>query len=149
MLEAFRRFLTSRPAAGASGADADHRVAVAVCALLLEAAHADDEFTPIERETVRGLVREQFGLDAGAADELLGHAEARRGGCTGLYDFTRPIAEGYDRDGKLSVLELLWRVIYSDGRLEAHEDALIHKLAYLLGLDHADLIALKLRVKGA
>jgi uncharacterized tellurite resistance protein B-like protein len=38
-------------------------------------------------------------------------------------------------------------VVYSDGVLDAHEDALVHKLSKLLGLKHEEAIALKLRAR--
>jgi uncharacterized tellurite resistance protein B-like protein len=149
LLEALRNYL--RRAAGtpeASAEDRERALAVATCALLLAVANADDEFDEGEREMVAGMVRERFGVAGPELDELLALAEERRQSSIDLFEFTRLITESYDRDGRLAILELLWRVVYSDGRLEAHEDALLHKLAYLLGLRQDELIALKLKVKG-
>ena len=87
-----------------------------------------------------------MGLCLAAA--LLMVADQERRQSTDLYQFTRLIEDQFDRAEKLAVLEELWRVVYSDGQLEAHEDALLHKLCTLLGLKHQELIALKLRVKG-
>ena len=47
----------------------------------------------------------------------------------------------------MQVMEMFWRLIYSDDRLHAHEDHLVHKLATLLGLDHRYLIEAKLKAK--
>jgi len=93
-------------------------------------------------------VRERFGLTADEVESLLIRAEAERGRSSGLYGFTRLIAEEWDRRERQALLALVWRVVYSDGRLEAREDALMHKLAHLLGLRHEELIALKLLVRG-
>ena len=38
-------------------------------------------------------------------------------------------------------------MVYSDQVLEAHEDALMHKMGTLLGVRHEELMAVKLRVK--
>ena len=75
-----------------------------------------------------------------AADE-----ERRKSG--DLYQFARLINEQFPREQKLAVLELLWQVVYSDGVLEAHEDALLHKMGTLLGVRHEELMALKVKVK--
>jgi uncharacterized tellurite resistance protein B-like protein len=57
------------------------------------------------------------------------------------------VDENYPKARKLAILELLWDVVYSDGVLEAHEDALMHKLGNLLSVRHEDLMALKVRVR--
>ena len=151
MLDGIRGFFAAHVAPAAPGVQgaSDRRLEVAVCALLLEVAHADADFSAAERELVGTLLGERFSLAGPQVRELMALAEAERARSTDLYGFTRLIAQTYDDAGKRTLLELLWRVIYSDGRLEAHEDALMHKLAHLLGLHHADLIALKLRVKGS
>jgi uncharacterized tellurite resistance protein B-like protein len=148
MLDRFQRFFNDRIAAapGAAGDEAA-RLRVATCALLLEAAHADSEFSEEERGTVAELVGRRFDLDASDTAELLALAESERRAADGLYPFARLINEEYPRARKLAVVELLWRVVYSDGVLEAHEDALMHRIGKLLGLRHEELIAIKLQVK--
>jgi uncharacterized tellurite resistance protein B-like protein len=41
----------------------------------------------------------------------------------------------------------LWKLIYTDGRLEKHEDRLIKIIGSTLNLDHKDIINAKLLVK--
>ena len=148
MIEGIRRFFSDRLSAQAPEPALDRRLEIATCALLLEAAHADDELDAAERSLIVDLVRARFGLAADEVEQLLERADRERGRSTGLYGFTRLIARAWGREERQAVLELVWRVIYSDGRLEEREDALVHKLAHLLGLGHPELIALKLRVKG-
>lgn len=148
MLDAIRRFFDDRLAATApDAADDGSRLQVATCALLLEVAHADDDFGARERATIVTLLREHFQIGAGEADQLLALAQQEQEEATDLYQFARLINQHYGHAEKLTVLEQLWRVVYSDGELEAHEDALMHKLATVLGLRHDELIAVKLRVK--
>jgi uncharacterized tellurite resistance protein B-like protein len=150
MLEGIARFFRSSmdPEAAPDG-EGRRRERVAICALLLEVSHADEEFSAAERDVVLSLVRERFGLDRAEAEELIRLALAERRQSTDLYQFTRLVDDTFTRAQKLTLLEELWRVVYADGQLEAHEDALMHKLANLLGLKHRELIALKLRVKDA
>jgi len=42
---------------------------------------------------------------------------------------------------------MVWDVVYADGKLDKHEDYLVHKLAALLRLTHKQLIEAKLKVK--
>lgn len=148
MLDRIQRFFNDRMAAAPVAAEDDAaRLRVATCALLLEVAHADSDFSAEERRTIAGLVGRRFGLAESDAAELLELAEAERRAADGLYGFARLINEEYPRGRKLAVVELLWRVVYSDGVLEAHEDALMHRVGKLLGLRHDELIAVKLQVK--
>lgn len=149
MLASIRRYFRNQIDPVTAAVDGEQRLRVATCALLLEVAHADDEFSPDEQTLIQRLVRQQFQLSSQEADELTALADQERRQSTDLYQFTRLINEQFSRPQKLRVLEQLWQVVYGDGRLEAHEDALIHKLCSLFGLKHQELIALKLRVKRA
>ncbi len=130
-----------------SGAiDEQQQLRVATCVLLLEVAHADDEFSADEQVTIDKMVARRFSLDAAETAELLALAEKEREGGD-LYRFARLVNENYPRARKLAVLELLWEIVFTDGVLEAHEDALMHKLGNLLGIRHEELMALKVRVR--
>lgn len=124
-----------------------HDLRVATCVLLLEVAHADDDFSSDECQTIDKMVGARFGLDATETSELLAVAEKERTTGSDLYSFARLVNEKYPRPRKLAILELLWEVVYSDGILEAHEDALMHKLGTLLGIRHEDLMAVKVSVR--
>ena len=149
MFESLSRFFKDNMAPAESRTDDLNHLQVATCALLLEAAHADNEFTEDEEEAVAGMVGARFGLDAAQTSELLHVADTERRRSGDLYQFARLINDNFTRARKLAVLELLWQVVYSDGVLEAHEDALMHKIGTLLGIRHEELMALKLQVKRA
>jgi uncharacterized tellurite resistance protein B-like protein len=147
VLDRLKNYFQEQIAPEAAALDPDHRLQIATCALLLEAAHADDDFDDEERVLIRSLLQERFALSEAQARELIDLSEQQRQESTDLYQFTRLISARFDRRQKLVILEQLWRVVYSDGRLEAHEDALLHKFANLFGLRHDELIAVKLKVK--
>jgi len=115
---------------------------------LLEAAQADSEFADDERVAVTNVIRKRFALDDAEAKELLAAAQQARWESGDLYQFARQLNDSFPLPRKLAVAELLWEIVYSDGTLEAHEDALMHKLGNLLGIRHEDLMALKRKVLG-
>ena len=127
--------------------DEARRLQVATSVLLLEVAHADDEFSADEQETIHQLLARRFQLKAAEVEELVALAQEERLAQDDLYSFCRVVNESYPRPRKLAVLELLWEVVYSDGVLENHEDALMHKMGTLLGVRLEELMALKVRVK--
>ena len=124
------------------------RIEVAVAVVLLEVAHADKNFEPLEKRLVEGMLQERFALDGTAAGELLTLAEQVRADSFDLQQFTSLINQNFDREEKLAVMETLWRIIYADGVLDKYEDALARQLASLLRLSHREVIDLKLKVLG-
>lgn len=135
VLEAIRRFMAgSAPAAGASAPGEDQDLRVAACALLLELAHADGEFSPAERGHVEEALARHFGLAPEAAAELMRLAADRLRAATDLHQFTSVITRNYDEGQRMVLAEVLWRVVYADGELSRHETYLMRKLGNLLDL---------------
>jgi uncharacterized tellurite resistance protein B-like protein len=135
------------PAPSEPGADAD-RIKVATCALLLQMAKSDDEFSEVERDTITTLLKKDFGLSDELATELLGLSHKKLEESIDLWQHTNLIKKDYSLEEKITVIESIWKVVYADGRLDPHEDYLVHKLSQLLGLSHKQLIDAKLRVAG-
>jgi uncharacterized tellurite resistance protein B-like protein len=148
VLESLRKLLVGSGTSPTARPDEEQRrLRVATCVLLLEAMHADDAVDDAESSLLRSAVARRFELPPDEVADLLAMAEGQRRSATDLFSFTRVINEHFTRAQKLAVVELLWRVVYSDGQLEAREDALLHRVANLLQLRHDELIALKLQVK--
>jgi uncharacterized tellurite resistance protein B-like protein len=114
-------------------------VRLAACALMLELAWADDEFTGDERAHLEGAVRRHWGLEASRADELVRMAEDARREATDLYQFTRLIRDHYSLGQKMVLAEILWGLVYADGELSTREDYLMRKISGLLDLKIAYL----------
>ena len=126
--------------------DSNSRVQVASCALLLEMANADGEFSEIERENIINLLKKDFDLSDEDAQEIIEATNKELKERIDLWHFTNLINVNYSMQEKIRVIETVWRVIYADGKLDAHEDYLVHKLATLLKLTHKELIDAKLKV---
>ena len=147
MFEPLNRFFRDKVSPVADVEEDARRLRIATCALLLEAAHADSDFSDQERTAISKMLGRRFKLDDQQTDELVALAEQERQETNSLFEFARLIDENFPRERKLAIVQLLWQVVYQDGILEAHEDALMHKLGTLLGIAHEDLMALKIQVK--
>jgi len=149
MLNGIRSFVArhiAAPAASSPSSPSDpsdplarDRLKIAACALLLEVAHADDEFTPAERTHIEQALGRHFGLDEATSHELLTLAERERQESIDHYQFTRLINEHYDLGQKMLLAEIMWGVILADGKIATHETYIIRKLANLLELEPAYL----------
>jgi len=112
----------------------NERVPIAACALLLELAHADDEFSAEERAHLERALERQFDIPLDKARELMTLAEEERRQATDLFQFTELIASSYDEGQKMVLAEVMWGLVYSDGKLSQHETYIMRKLSNLLGL---------------
>ena len=123
-----------------------HDVRIAACALFLEMANIDDEFSSNEKEKIISILKEEYELSDEHASKLADAANDELQESLDLWTFTNQINKNFTVDEKIRVVELLWKIVYADGKLDKHEDYLVHKLAEILGLDHKQLIDAKLRV---
>jgi uncharacterized tellurite resistance protein B-like protein len=137
MLSAIKKFFSSSmsPSPDAQGPEAASDIRLAACALLLELANADDEFTDDERQHLESAVRRQFGLGAAEGEKLLELAQQAREEADDLWQFTNLIAENYSTGQKMVLAETMWGLVHSDGDLAAKEDYLMRKICNLLRLE--------------
>ena len=137
MLNAIKNFFSSSmtPATDEPDAGEAKDIRLAACALLLELANADDEFTDDEQQHLESAVRRQFGLDAPEAEKLLELAQQAREESVDLWQFTNLIAENYSTGQKMVLAEIMWGLVYSDGDLASKEDYLMRKICNLLRLE--------------
>ena len=113
---------------------AEPDVRLAACALLIEIAHADDEFTDDEAQHLLSAVSRQYGLEATEAEQLLELAERERVNAVDLWQFTKLIKQNYSLGQKMVLVEVMWGLVYSDGELSSHEESLMRRVCHLLDL---------------
>lgn len=123
-----------------------HDIRVATCALFVELCRIDEKFTPKEMETVISILKQRYQLSEEHANILIEEAEKELDNSVDLWQFAKLINENYSIDEKLEIIELLWRVVYLDGNMNAYEHYLMNKLKNLLRLSHDQLIESKLKV---
>ncbi len=122
-----------------------HDVRIAACALFLEMANIDGEFSADERRDILAILSNDYQLSAEYATELAEAARQELEGSIDHWKFTNLINRNYSLAEKTQLIELMWEIAYADGKLEKHEDYLIHKFAKLLHLTHQQLIEAKLK----
>jgi uncharacterized tellurite resistance protein B-like protein len=123
-----------------------HDIRIATCALLLEMANIDGEFSESEKDSLVAILKNDFALTDEHAQGLLDASQDELNGSLDLWQFTNLINQNYSREEKRQIMETVWRVAYTDGKLDQHEDYLMHKLANLLRLTHKELIDAKVKV---
>jgi uncharacterized tellurite resistance protein B-like protein len=151
MINLVKKFLSQRPRNGggeAPAGPATRDIRIAACALFLEMSYIDGEFSESEREYVVSVLKRDCALSNEDAAALIEVAHDELNESIDLWQFTNLINQNYSLEEKLQIIETMWRLAYTDGKLDKHEDYLAHKLAKLLRLNHKQLIDAKLRAKG-
>jgi uncharacterized tellurite resistance protein B-like protein len=124
-----------------------HDIRIATCALLLEMSNIDGEFSKTERESIISILKKEYHLSDEHTAALIEASNEELKGSIDLWRFTNLVNQNYSLEEKIRVIETVWKIAYTDGKLDKHEDYLVHKLAKLLRLSHKQLIDAKLRVK--
>jgi uncharacterized tellurite resistance protein B-like protein len=149
MFDAFRSFIAEfvegekHPS---QFADDDYRLAAV--ALLVHAATIDGEMSPGERDKLHAVVKRRFALDDAATDELIDKATLAEHDAVDLYHFTSLLNRSLDEEGRARVIEMMWEIVYADGRRDELEDNLLWRAADLLGVSGRERIELRRRIGG-
>ncbi len=125
--------------------DPEHATQLATAVLLVELSRADAEVAGSEQRAVARTLKSRFDLSEGEVDGLLTLADEAADEATSLFQFTRLLNDHFSAEQKIQVVEMLWQVAYSDGRLDVHEDHTIRKIADLLYVPHPAFIKAKHR----
>jgi uncharacterized tellurite resistance protein B-like protein len=145
MLKSLLNRLSGRPEDDRALPDDDARTVVA--ALLVIAAHADHDYEEVERAQIERVLGERYGLNPAAAAALRAEGEAAVAASVDHYRFTARVKAGIADEERAAVLEAMWRVVLSDNRREAHEEALMRRVCDLIGLDPRESIDARRRVQ--
>ena len=148
MLDKIKRFFDKAATDGSDNAKqaTEHDIRVATCALFVEIARIDNEFSDAEMDTILSILKDTYGLSQEHADALIAEAEQELEKSVDLWQFSNLINENYSTKEKIEIIETLWRIVYVDGKMDEHEHYLMGKLQNLLRLDHNQLITAKLKV---
>lgn len=148
MFDAIRSLFARRaPESPGAAPDQSRDLQIAACALLLELAHADQEFTRDEQQHIEEVAMRHFDLPIESARELMAVADEARREAVDLHQFTSLVLQHYDEGQRMVLAELMWRVIHADGKLAEQESQLARKVANLLDLTPGYLAEARRRVE--
>jgi|WetSurMetagenome_2_1015567.scaffolds.fasta_scaffold21198_2 uncharacterized tellurite resistance protein B-like protein len=122
-----------------------HKLHIATCAILLEISKIDGEFSESERKNITDIFKNKYHLDDNEISCLIEASEEELEKSIDLWQFTNQVNINYPRDEKLQIVETIWQLVYADGKLDCHEDYLMHKLSELLNISHNDLMDAKIK----
>ena len=112
---------------------------LAACAVLLELASADGEFTHEERKRIYALFRDEYQMFTEDIEELIDLTEEAVGSGRETKEFTGIVNAEYSIHEKLHLVTLMWKIVFADGVLDEKESAMIQTLAGRLGISPKEI----------
>jgi uncharacterized tellurite resistance protein B-like protein len=124
--------------------DGDYRLAAA--ALLIHISTIDGDASSATRDKLHSVLKSRFALDEEATAELIDEAAAADRDAVDLYHFTSLINRSLDEAGRRRVVEMMWEIIYADGRVSEFEENVIWRASDLLGISSRERIEIGRRI---
>ena len=126
--------------------DSSNNKNVLIIALLIHAAKIDENYTENEKKIIKKIIMNLNKISSNQADELLKLAEKKEGESNQIIEFTKEIKK-YSMEFKLKIVEIIWKIVYSDGTSDDYESNLIRRICGLLYISDKDNGIIKTNVK--
>lgn len=152
MIESIKNFFENRLAKNDKEEESSSlvsKVDLTCAALLIEVMNSDHELDEREHEEFMAVLQKSYNVAKSDLEELIQLAKDEAHEATSLYQFTRLINDSYGSEQKIALIENMWRIAFSDDRLDKYEDHLIRKVSELIYVSHSDFIKTKLKVRSA
>lgn len=148
MLDRLRHFIIDviSPEAAETRSFDETGCKLAATALFIHIISLDGAPSDVEIRTLHELVETRFGLDPGTANKLIMSATLAEGEAVDLYQFTSVLMRSLNDEDRLRIVEMMWELVYADGRVSEFEENVVWRAADLLAISSRDRIKLKHRV---
>ena len=100
--------------------------------LMIEAAYTDGQIDEIEINKIKLTLINVFEEDPKEVDLFLDEALKNKNNTKSLHYYTSLINKNFSDDKKLRLIEALWEIVLSDGKIHDYESNLIRRLSGLL-----------------
>ena len=100
--------------------------------LMIEAAYTDGQIDKSELDKIKLCLVNIFQEDINEVNLVLEEAVKNKNNSKSLHHYTSYINKNFDSDKKILLIEVLWEIVLSDGKVHDFESNLIRRLAGLL-----------------
>ena len=119
---------------------------VLIIALLIHAAKIDEKYTDAEKSIIKKAAISLLSTTSDQAEEIIKKAEKKEEDSNQIVEFTKEIKK-YPMDFRLKIIEIVWKIVYSDGNSDSFESNLIRRICGLLYVSDKDNGIIKTKVK--
>ena len=119
---------------------------VLVAALLIHAAKIDENYTDIEKNIIKKALINLNNINSDKAEEIIKSAEKKEEESNQIVEFTKEI-KNYSMEYRLNVIEVIWKIVYSDGTSDSYESNLMRRICGLLYVSDKDSGFIKTKIQ--
>ena len=119
---------------------------ILVAALLIHAAKIDENYTEIEKKIIKKAIIDLNEISPDEAEKTLELAEKKEKESNQIIEFTKE-AKKYSMEFRLKIIEIIWKIVYSDGTNDNYESNLIRRICGLLYISDKDNGIIKMKVQ--
>ena len=116
-----------------------------IAALLVYAAKIDENFTEKEEQIIERTLA-KIGTDNEKIKKIIQDAKVIEENSNQILEFTKEV-KNMNKENKISIIEALWRIIYSNKEADIYETNLMRRLAGLLYIDNKTMGDIKDKIK--
>lgn len=116
--------------------EGDYRLAAAV--LLVHVMTVDGRAAPIEMVVLEEALSTGFDLNLDDTRRLIGQARDSEQSGANWTRFADILARSLDESARRRIIDMMWRVVLADGRMQEMEQAVVERAAQLLGVPVPD-----------
>jgi len=113
--------------------------------LLVHAAKIDENYSDIEKSIIKEALL-NLGATNSSIEKLIIDAENKEENSNQILDFTKEI-KNTKESFKIKIIETLWKIIYSNKKVDMYESNLMRRLCGLLYLDNKLAGEIKERIR--
>ena len=119
---------------------------ILVGALLVHAAKIDHNYTETEKKIIKKALVSLDSSNSNDIEKILKKAEEKELESNQIVEFTKEIKK-HTIEFRLKIIEILWKIVYSDGTNDIYESNLIRRVCGLLYVSDKESGIIKLKVE--
>ena len=121
-------------------------IQIAISTLMIQTAVYDGIFDEQEKSKILELIKKYFNFNEDQKLALFKIAIKVNDDSNDMQKFTRVLNDNLSEEEKLNIIEMLWKIIISDGHIDDYENTLIRKISGLLYITDRDVGQIKKRL---
>ena len=121
---------------------------ILIASLLIHAAKIDENYSETEKKIIVKAIMNLNKMNLDQAEKLLKISEKKEEESNQIIEFTREIKK-YPMDFRLKIIEIIWKIVYSDGASDNYESSLIRRICGLLYISDKDNGIIKIKVQNS
>ena len=115
----------------------DNNQNILIAALLIHAAKIDEKYTEEEKLIIKKALMDLNNMSSDLTEKLMAIAEKKEEEQNQILEFTREIKK-ISMESRLKIIEIIWKIVYSDGVSDSYESSLIRRICGLLYVSDKD-----------